>query len=190
MLQLENIELLRAEAQFGYLVYANQIGGENFYNLLATFLAENNCTMDDYIHAHRLNRNRNMRTYRLRKRTQTLVESGKAVFLTLTFRDKVFETTNAETRRRYISRYLDDQCDFYVANIDFGAKNGREHYHAIVSGRLDLSAWAYGTVNAQRIRTHETDVKRTAKYITKLTRHQIKETTGKAWNIIYSRNKK
>ena len=185
--KLENYELLRAEAQFGYLVYTNQVGGKDFEKLLETFLAENNCTLEQYEHAHRVNRNRNMRAYRLRRRTKTLIESGKAVFLTLTFTDKVLSSTTAETRRRYVQRYLNDQCDFYCANIDFGFNNGREHYHAIVNDRIDLSAWAYGSVNAQRIRTHSSDVKRTAKYITKVTRHQIKESTGKAWNIIYSR---
>lgn len=108
------------------------------------------------------------------------------VFLTFTFRDDVLDSTSEETRRKYVIRALKQMASVYVANIDYGAKNEREHYHAIVQvDSVSNKLWSYGALNFEKIRSSSDD-KILAKYIVKLTNHAIKETT-KRCHTIYSR---
>lgn len=159
-------------------------------SFIADFIRDNNLSLDEWKRLYDLNHNRYKRVQRLKMKVADLVLNGDAIFLTLTFTDDVLNSTSVETRRRYVSRFLKSQCKTYVANIDFGFKNGREHYHAIVNPiapLIDLQSWSYGALNAKRIHASDTDLTRTTKYITKLTSHAIKETTGHAYRIIYSR---
>lgn len=139
--------------------------------------------------AERLQKSRKAKTIKVVKKITRLVKSGQAVFLTLTFTDNTLNNTTPETRRRYVARYLKSQCDFYVANIDFGEDNGREHYHALVNGRVNLKMWLYGAINSEKAHTSAKDKERIAKYITKLTYHAIKSSTCPLnQRLIYSRN--
>lgn len=63
------------------------------------------------------------------------VYGGQLYFCTFTFSDDYMEKTTADTRRQKIQRTLraSGALDYY-GNIDFGKKNGREHYHALVYG--------------------------------------------------------
>ena len=139
--------------------------------------------------------------------------SGNAYFVTLTFRDEVFANTTAETRRRAVSRVLRGVCFRYVANIDFGDKTEREHYHAIVepypfmtaswqNGKKwyqdmpDLREWIklYGNLTIQKIGNTETDEKAVAQYTAQLSAHAVKDSTlkgegTKAPRLIYSRRR-
>jgi len=126
------------------------------------------------------------RVKRLKKKIAKMLESGNCIFLTFTFTDKVLETTNADTRRQKVRRYLSSyNCD-YVANIDFGAKNGREHYHALIQcDKVDYNAFDYGALNGEKVRSTNDFVK-LAKYISKLTNHAIKDTC-KGSRMIYNR---
>ena len=121
---------------------------------------------------------------KVRDKISTLIKSGKAVFLTLTFRDDVFEKTTQVTRRRYVSRFLKNTSCDYVANIDFSPDIGREHYHAVVINRVNLKGWKYGFAYAEKIRCRNSDVARVSKYIAKLTAHALKVD---ATRLIYSR---
>lgn len=156
------------------------------------------------------NKNRYARVKRLRDRVSQYVKDGHGYFITLTFRDDVLEETGAHTRRRYVQRWCNKWLNSYVANIDFGGKKGREHYHCIGDGETYLDdkvsfKWAskdwferYGAIQIERIHpcksngknpdssSYDISITRTCKYITKLTSHAIKETTGKAWNLLYS----
>lgn len=127
--------------------------------------------------------NRWKKTQRLKDRIAALIgeSNGKATFVTLTFTDAVLDSTNEETRRRYVARYLKASGHRYVANIDYGDKNGREHYHAVVSGRLDPTAWQCGALHVKPIRANNPE--KLAKYVTKLTFHAIKTPQ----RVIYSR---
>ena len=127
--------------------------------------------------------------YRLRKRIETmLTTSSDCSFLTLTFRDDVLAKTSSETRRQYVRKWLKDVSTEYVANIDFGSKNGREHYHAVSNARVDPTTWLYGACNVQAVRYNPESKScvKLAKYVSKLTNHAIKETT-KRCALIYSR---
>lgn len=127
------------------------------------------------------------RRKRLRKRIENMFSMGACVFLTLTFTDDVLQNTDEKTRRVYVARFLKSVSSKYVGNVDFGAENGREHYHAvIVTNTDDFSSWTYGFYKAITVRKEEADAKRLATYVSKLTNHAIKETT-KRNALIYSR---
>lgn len=139
--------------------------------------------------AETINHSKYKRVGRIKKRVKNIVLSGNAIFVTLTFTDSVLKATSDETRKKYIKRYLKENSLIYVANKDFGATNGREHYHAIVSSptKLNLSHWnQYGAINVKRIRSSEKDLTKVSKYVAKLTNHAIKETALNQ-RLIYSR---
>lgn len=80
-----------------------------------------------------LSRSEYQRAKRVLARIKPWIDSGRAVFFTLTFTDETLSKTNGKTRRRYVSRLLSRNCERYLANIDFGSDNHREHYHAIAT---------------------------------------------------------
>ncbi len=126
------------------------------------------------------------RVKRLKKKIAKMLESGNCIFLTFTFTDEVLAKTNEDTRRQKVRRYLSSYNCEYVANIDFGKKNGREHYHALIQcNNVDYNAFDYGALNGERVRSTNDFVK-LAKYISKLTNHAIKD-TAKGSRIIYNR---
>lgn len=121
---------------------------------------------------------------KVKSKISDIVLNNNAVFITLTFTDEVLARTSATTRRRYVSRYLKSQGCEYVANIDFSPDIEREHYHAVISTRVDLKAWKYGFSFAEKVRCHNSDLQRVSKYITKLTAHALKVDSTR---LIYSR---
>lgn len=159
------------------------------YEQLKQFCSENGLDKE-LKECERLNKAYFNRNTRLKDRITTIVESGKQpVFVTLTFRDDVINDTSEKTRRRYVSRFLKDNCSLYVANIDFGVDERytqREHYHAVVDNEI-LSKWPYGFDFYERIKVSKNgSIKKMAKYITKLSNHAIKENARRS-ALIYSR---
>lgn len=129
-------------------------------------------------------------TKRLKTRIKHMLETyPNCIFLTLTFKNDVLEKTSEETRRRYVTRFLHDNFTEFVGNIDFGAKNGREHYHVVANSRVDPHNWIYGDLDVKPVRYNpeKPDVTKLAKYVAKLTNHAIKKTT-KRCALIYSRS--
>lgn len=136
------------------------------------------------------------RITRCRDKIGASIMAGDGYFLTLTFRDDVLSRTNEKTRRIYASRQLKACSTTYVGNIDYGTKNEREHYHALVRSdeEPDLSWWKEhcGFVKIEKIGNTETDLVKVAKYTAKLSSHALKASTSKggkvtAPRIIYSR---
>ena len=162
-----------------------------------------------YLEAEKLNKARYKRVTRLKSRISSMLRtSPTVVFLTLTFTDKVLQNTTEETRRKYVRRFLSERSENYVANIDFGAQNHREHYHAVIDCKVPTSEWQFGHALAEIVQAPEDKKrvpkrylnlseeeqkrlvkqdheKRLSKYIAKLTNHAIKETTRRS-AIIYS----
>lgn len=129
------------------------------------------------------NRSKIQKRYRANKRIEQMTayatRTGHALhFVTLTFNDECLSNTNSVTRRRAVSRVLREcgSLDYY-ANIDYGAKSQREHYHALVLGDLDLSEWErlYGFVKSESVRCSLDDSKRISKYINKFSNHACKD---------------
>ena len=134
----------------------------------------------------RLFENYRKRTKRLRKRITKIIQSD-SLFLTFTFTDEVLQNTTQDTRQQYVRRFLNTISSNYVANIDFGKTNGREHYHAvcIVSGKIDYTSWQHGALNGVKVRSSSNPLA-LAKYINKFVHHATKDSTCKS-KIIYSR---
>lgn len=137
------------------------------------------------------------RVSRLKNFIYDMVVNADCVFLTFTFTDYCFSRTNEDTRRQAVRRFLTDLNVPYVANIDYGKKNEREHYHAVAGiGKVDFSLWEYGTIHGETIRNQikvdengevtSKTVERLSRYVAKLTNHAIKETTRRN-AAIYSR---
>lgn len=128
------------------------------------------------------------RKSRLHKVIYSMLNHSVCVFLTLTFNPKTLSNTNYDTRRKYVRDFLKSQNDYYVANIDFGDKKGREHYHAIICGdNIDYTAWKYGSINGRRIDNDEKSIDCISKYVTRLSNHALKKSTGKAHYLIYGK---
>ncbi len=131
---------------------------------------------------------------RINKVLSAMFESYDVMyFLTLTFADKAFENTTDRTRHRYASSFLNAISADYIANVDYGEQNHREHYHAIVKLKNGVNkdifkSWEYGFTNYKKIDTLKMSSDKEAKnkrylssYISKLTNHSGKLSTGKTF---------
>lgn len=138
-----------------------------------------------------VNNARYKRKQRVTERIGGCVTFGHCLFVTLTFTDETFSKTSEKTRRKYVSRYLKSQSAIYVANIDYGHKNQREHYHALVlADAIDLKPWHdYGAIQVERVKNSPDDLTKVAKYTAKLSNHAMKHNDGVAPRLIYSREK-
>ena len=154
----------------------------------ACLKAQNLANNGLYIEAGKINHASYQRRNRLEKRISQMLSSSTCIFVTLTFKNEVLDNTTQETRKKYVIRALKKMSDSYVANIDFGTKNQREHYHAIVvSESVNRDYWKdYGAINFLKIEQTSDSVK-LAKYIVKLTNHAMKETVQQN-RVIYSKN--
>lgn len=153
----------------------------------------------EYKEYSRISHAKSTRITRLKSRIFDMIYKNDCLFLTLTFTDNSLERTSADFRRIAVRRFLNSLNVPYVANIDFGNKNHREHYHAVVeTGRIDYSKWKYGAINGLKIRNdikYDDDgvissesVEKISRYVAKLTNHAIKESTRRSV-IMYSRGK-
>ena len=119
-------------------------------------------------------------------------------FMTFSFTDETLNRLNADSRRQYVRRYLSKYCSDYVANIDYGSKNEREHYHAIgiikdlsilmpgkVENVFNMANYEKGFSSCIKIRNCA-DYTKLSSYINKITNHCFKDTTSK--RLIYSRS--
>lgn len=151
-----------------------------------------NGLLNELKECYRINDASYKRTNRLRERIERMLLSGDCLFLTITFNDDTLQNTTDKERRVMVSRYLKSFGCSYVANVDYGKENHREHYHAVINAsRIDYTLWynkGYGTVNGEKIRNRniQSDKTKLAKYICKLSNHAIKETTKRS-SLIYSR---
>ena len=146
-----------------------------------------NCPLE-YLEAIKVNHAYRERKARLQNKINDMIQNNNCIFLTLTFTNDTLNSTSEDTRKKYVKRYLKSVSSQYVANIDYGAKKEREHYHAIVIGdKINYSFWhKYGAIKGEKIIMQDTTSIKLAKYVSKLTNHAIKETTRRNC-VIYSR---
>lgn len=157
----------------------------NDYNLTYKFL-------DNYCNAEY------QRLKRVRERVFEMVNfalqaNWNMYFISNTFTDSALERTTEQSRRKAIIKWYEKVALEYVANIDYGTKNEREHYHGIVLvpnkiPKKLLSYWikTYGGLKVKRVILTDISGTRLSKYITKLSAHAIKKST-KQNRVIYSR---
>lgn len=77
-------------------------------------------------------RNEARNRQRLTKKIYGWLTKYKPLFITLTFNDETLKGTTAEQRERLAIQYLKSETALYIANRDYGSKNSREHYHALI----------------------------------------------------------
>ena len=150
---------------------------------------------DVYKECERINNAFYKKRLRLRNTISNMLSKGQCLFLTFTFTDKSLNNLSAKTRNRYVRNFLASYNTQYVANIDFGGKNNREHYHAIIlADHVDLKKWhKLGRIHVlfvkyDKDKQNDNTAEILAKYVAKLTNHAIKETTKRNC-LIYSRSK-
>ena len=156
---------------------------QGLYQLIHTPLDELSPYLtNEWCHMKALQVNRWKRVKRLKEHVADILAYPKSLFLTLTFTDEALASSSATTRRKYITRALGAFKVPYIANLDFGEDNGREHYHALIAlDRIKQDAWQFGNLDFKR--TYNKASKRISRYITKLTYHAIKLQS----RIIYSK---
>ena len=129
------------------------------------------------------------RNNRLSKKIEKIISDYESpVFITLTFNDSSLDLLSYQTRRKRVAEWLKSQSLLYIANVDYGKENGREHYHAISNQKVNPTTWKYGACNVEMI--YNKNSKALAKYINKLTNHALKDTANHGARIIYSRGLK
>ena len=185
------IQLQRRHSLLHYLqTYTDEVIDEDYREAVAdtvSSLFDGDYNERVWREAEKINLAYYARVKRLKDRIADMLCEGQCFFLTLTFTDEVLSKTSPQTRRKYVTLFLKSISDTYTANIDYGSKNGREHYHAVVlADTLDMTPWdIYGFSNAKKIASAD-DFTPIAKYVSKLTNHAVKATT-KGCRAIYSR---
>lgn len=141
---------------------------------------------ENWKECERLDHARVSRVCRLRKKVRYMIFKFECCFATLTFTDEVLERTSPETRHTYVSRFL-KQFPCGIANVDYGDKTQREHYHAIIPvPKITSDMWKYGFVFGRKLKKADNlSADKVAYYTAKLVNHAIKETT-KGCRTIYS----
>ena len=185
-----SIELPKLLRQISWSLYSNNI--EDSVPLLAN---EMGYTWEEISCAMQINSSYYKKLGRVKSKLIKMEESCfensnlNMVFLTFTFNDYALSHNNADSLKQAVRRFLKEHSIKYVANVDYGATNGRKHFHAValIDGKLNYKLWqSYGALNGRKVNLNETASKRMAKYVTKLSLHAIKESTG--FNrLIYSR---
>lgn len=181
--------------------YLSSVRGDEFKSL--KFVDEIDFSLRDWLYdtfglcevleSYRINNAYYHRVSRLKSRITQIV-SKRSYFLTITWTDYYLSPTSPGylkegTRREYITKFLKKISTDYVANIDFGEKNGREHYHAVVQAdNINFNDWKYGNLDFKLITYTKNDCVELARYVSKLTNHAIKETT-KRTSLIYPKRK-
>lgn len=179
--------------------YVGNVTKQELDNSLTTLTMLEKTNPVEFKEYRRISDAKRARVRRLKKRIFEMIYKNDCLFLTLTFTDKTFENTSVAFRRIAVRRFLNSFNVPYVANIDFGKKNGREHYHAVIQiCEIDYHLWTYGAIKGLRVRNdlkYDADgvitsesVERISRYVAKLTNHAIKETTKRSV-LLYSRNK-
>ena len=132
----------------------------------------------------RLQESTKKRNIRLRQRIEKIIKSDNCLFLTFTFNNDYIDKVKDSNKRIYVVRWLKKYCIDYVGNVDYGEKNGRIHFHCVVSVTKDIDSntWKYGAINFKRI--YNKDSKSMALYVNKLTNHALKE-SAKCQYLIY-----
>lgn len=171
--------------------HCNFVVGTSEFDIMSTeFMLSPLPKFNSYFHlfqvVYRINRSDYSKVSRVRERVQALLYlSSEPVFMTFTLADAALGKYSYSYIVKTLHNFLRSNFDYAICNEDYGAKNGRLHFHALVSSRADCSFWInkFGAVNSKPIVLGNSTA--IAKYIAKLTNHAVKATT-KRKNIYYT----
>lgn len=130
------------------------------------------------------------RRKRIRRYIKEMAAQGRLYLVSLTFGD-CYDTTTRVSRDKYAREWLNKHTADYMACLDIGKKNGREHYHAIARFDYPLEefkakrqtyvrpvdeshAWRHGFFTIKPIETDENDLNKTLGYAFKASTYAFK----------------
>jgi hypothetical protein len=130
---------------------------------------------------------------RIKKRVEQMILQPNTYFFTFTLNDNSLDLTEKYHIKK-IKATL-SQATLYMINNDYGDKNGRLHYHALVSFDHEYDTtfndqYQLGFINVRKIT--ELNSKALYEYIMKLSNHTTKKSVAKIWrsrNTRISKNK-
>ena len=167
-----------------------EIYSNNLETDAKTILLNSGYNLEEINMALKVNNSWFNKCYRIKKRiikmeNEKQKDNLKMFFATFTFNDETLKKNSKESLKTYVRRFLKDYCIDYLANVEYGKKNGRIHFHAVCIAKdvLPYNIWyeehKYGALVVEHCRFDEkTTEKRLSKYINKLSLHAIKDTTG------------
>lgn len=139
---------------------------------------------EDWKDCERLYWSHSKRIQRLKKSMKELLKED-CLFVTLTFTDEYLEKFTEEELYKITHKWLWAQNCSLKANKDYGSKNERLHYHAVLqTKKIDPLTWHCGNCDVQKIRKGSESA--ISKYLIKLVYHSLKETTHES--RVISRN--
>lgn len=155
------------------------------YNKYKRFCFENGLKVEKNKKLESILSSRYNKIGRIRSHFVWLYHNKKYIyFLTFTFSDDNISKCD-RTRKDYIKKslYSFDKDICFILNIDYGKKNERLHYHAIVGTDLsfDLKKHLENTYDdftyCEPVRFDDSSFKSIPKYLNKLTNHAVKDST-------------
>ena len=155
------------------------------YNKYKRFCFENNLPFQKDKKLESILSSRYQKISRIKKRFIFLIARYKYLyFVTFTFNDYYINLCDRSRKDLIKSSLYGFSSDIkYILNIDYGKKNERLHYHCIVATNDDSDLNSFLNDHypcfsyTEKIRISKEDLKRTSKYINKLSNHAIKDTT-------------
>lgn len=120
--------------------------------------------------------------YKLQSRISNRIENMMTgtipvFFLTFTFSDEFLPSGHEErlSKSKIEAFMRTSGVIAYVANIDYGKKRGRFHWHAVAQSYddFDHNLWKYGAINFKRIPFTSKSIQ-LSRYLIKLKNHAIK----------------
>lgn len=134
-----------------------------------------------------------IRAKRKRYRSQLrkmLYKFSDLYLVSLTFTDDVLSSTDEKTRLKYVQRWSKEYTLDYFGCVDYGKKNGREHYHLIVAldtpftvekyrnktflRFLGLDMWEYGFSSCRSIKNDVRNAEKSLDYAFKSALYSFK----------------
>ena len=163
------------------------------YNKYKRFCFENKLPFNKDKKLESILNSRYQKCSRIKKRFIYLIARYKYLyFVTFTFDDYYVKLCDRSRKDLIKSSLYSFNPDIkYILNIDFGKNTERLHYHCIVAtnDNADLNSFLQNNYPCfsytEKIRISKEDLKRTSKYINKLSNHAIKDTTQRS-RVLYN----
>ena len=155
---------------YNYIV--EDIKGVIYINIALQELKKNNYKYDE---VNKIINSYNGKRRRIKKRISKM-NKNNIWFGTYTIEDKYMNKNHTRKLKEIL------KGKNFIINSDYGDKNKRLHYHAIIESEEEPTTWSYGFCKFIKVKNNNKEA--LSKYLTKLTNHTIKKTTDK---IIYSR---
>ena len=100
---------------------------------------------------------------------------------TFTISEEWIGKKTKEEFKKELQKWLKKNAKDYIANIDFGEKNERLHFHAIVASKENYFTWKYGHLFVKEINIRK-GTEAIARYANRFANHATKSTAQKVFH--------